>query len=635
MVYPSNIGGLFAAVILCAEFLLPSGLAQAAGIRTVALSYQPAPGATGEEKYSAFSAPVLNDSGHTAFWATLGSNYAQGIWSEGSGNLALVARTGSQAAGLPAGANYSYFVDPTAGSCGSFTSCRLLGSPLLFDDGGHTAFWATVTGTGVDYTNYSGIWSEGSGSLALVARQGSPVPGSTSGRTFGLSSGFASLRMRLNRSGRIAFSDQGMLSEGSGTLTPIGPRNWSLAGPVLNDAGRIAFSQNSPDYSNDGGVWSEGSGNLVLMIQKGSRAPGTEDGVVFGNQFRGDGSNTSFGVPALNNGGRIAFRAYLTNGTGMLRDDEGIWLESPEGIDLVAREGEQPPGTPDGVTFVGVSAPNLASSSIATAFGDPVFNNAGQVAFRAAQTGRSVGIWATDRDGELRLVARSGVQAPGMADGVRFDTSWDPHYNPSGNVFPFRDPVLNDAGQIAFWARVTCCGVSLGGSESIWATDRSGALRLIARAGEQLEVAPGQFRTISALDLVGGTGNSDGRASGFNNRGQIAFWASFNDVYGQAQGIFVSDAVAILPGDFNGDGAVDAADYVTWRKGLGTTYSDSDYNVWRANFGRSMLSTTAAATHLAAVDSPAANYAVPEPVAVVLALLLTCVFALLRPHCYG
>jgi amidase len=42
----------------------------------------------------------------------------------------------------------------------------------------------------------------------------------------------------------------------------------------------------------------------------------------------------------------------------------------------------------------------------------------------------------------------------------------------------------------------------------------------------------------------------------------------------------------LLPGDFNGDGIVDAADYVVWRNGLGTTYTKTDYNLWRSNFGR-------------------------------------------------
>jgi hypothetical protein len=44
--------------------------------------------------------------------------------------------------------------------------------------------------------------------------------------------------------------------------------------------------------------------------------------------------------------------------------------------------------------------------------------------------------------------------------------------------------------------------------------------------------------------------------------------------------------IAVLGGDFNRDRRVDAADYVVWRKGLGPTYSFDDYDVWRANFGR-------------------------------------------------
>jgi uncharacterized protein YjbI with pentapeptide repeats len=45
-------------------------------------------------------------------------------------------------------------------------------------------------------------------------------------------------------------------------------------------------------------------------------------------------------------------------------------------------------------------------------------------------------------------------------------------------------------------------------------------------------------------------------------------------------------AAAGLPGDFNGDGTVDAADYVVWHKGLGTTYTQAAYDVWRTYFGQ-------------------------------------------------
>jgi hypothetical protein len=45
-----------------------------------------------------------------------------------------------------------------------------------------------------------------------------------------------------------------------------------------------------------------------------------------------------------------------------------------------------------------------------------------------------------------------------------------------------------------------------------------------------------------------------------------------------------------LAGDFNDDGAVDAADYVVWRKSDGTP---AGYNEWRSNFGRTAGSGSA------------------------------------------
>ena len=48
---------------------------------------------------------------------------------------------------------------------------------------------------------------------------------------------------------------------------------------------------------------------------------------------------------------------------------------------------------------------------------------------------------------------------------------------------------------------------------------------------------------------------------------------------------FVIQAQVVIPGDYNFDGTVDAADYVVWRKHDGTTYTQADYDLWRANFG--------------------------------------------------
>jgi hypothetical protein len=61
-----------------------------------------------------------------------------------------------------------------------------------------------------------------------------------------------------------------------------------------------------------------------------------------------------------------------------------------------------------------------------------------------------------------------------------------------------------------------------------------------------------------------------------------------------------------LSGDFNNDGQVDVADYVVWRKGLGTTHSLNDFDLWRARYG----------------DSPSGGASSSEPIAEPASVLL-------------
>ncbi|MCA9240213.1 MAG: PEP-CTERM sorting domain-containing protein [Planctomycetales bacterium] len=77
----------------------------------------------------------------------------------------------------------------------------------------------------------------------------------------------------------------------------------------------------------------------------------------------------------------------------------------------------------------------------------------------------------------------------------------------------------------------------------------------------------------------------------------LAF-ALFDNLY-----VFAPDAG--LPGDFNDDGTVDAADYTVWRDGLGTEYVAADYDIWRNNYG-------------ATASAAAATNPTPEPSAIVM-----------------
>jgi hypothetical protein len=75
--------------------------------------------------------------------------------------------------------------------------------------------------------------------------------------------------------------------------------------------------------------------------------------------------------------------------------------------------------------------------------------------------------------------------------------------------------------------------------------------------------------------------------------------------------INLGPAAMSLPGDFNGDDLVDAADYVVWRKRLGMMYTQEEYDVWRAHFGQIADSGSVAAMHAV----------VPEPASLVLMML--------------
>jgi hypothetical protein len=70
--------------------------------------------------------------------------------------------------------------------------------------------------------------------------------------------------------------------------------------------------------------------------------------------------------------------------------------------------------------------------------------------------------------------------------------------------------------------------------------------------------------------------------------------------------------LANLPGDFNFNDVVDASDYVVWRKQLGIMYTQSQFNTWRANFGRVRVTQSGAGSGAAAP--------VPEPATILLLL---------------
>jgi hypothetical protein len=252
-----------------------------------------------------------------------------------------------------------------------FDSLRLLA-------GGRTAFGAklAIGPGGVTADNDSGLWSERDGALNLALREGSPAPGAPAGAVFG-----ETIRGNWNPSGKLAL--QTGLRTGAGGVTT----------------------------NNDIGVWSDVGGSLQMVAREGEAAPGTNAGVVWGEDFLG---------PELNSSGDLAVRGSLKTGSGGVTVDnnEGIWVQRGGSLTLLTREGQQAPGGPAGAVFGGSNL-DLINLSY------PEIDAAGYVSFnghmREAGVGgsTSTGFWS-ERSGSVQLLYRSGMQAPGAAPGVKF-----------------------------------------------------------------------------------------------------------------------------------------------------------------------------------------------------------------------
>jgi hypothetical protein len=538
---------------LIALLLLLSGNPRATGavtFRTVVVSGQQAPGMdTGISIHpSAFSS--INNAGQISFEAGLigpgvdGTNNTS-IWAERSGSLELVARAGDPVPGTAPGVVYESF--PAS-------------SPTI-NGMGNTSFLSSISGTGVDATNNIVINVENSGSLQQIARTGDHAPGADPGVVF---SGFTNAHNLavLNDAGRSVFQatltgTTGIWSDASGALELVARSGYQAPGmsigtilsslkgtPVLSYTGQTAFqgtlSGAGIDETNNEGLWMGMAGDLQVVAQAGDAAPDTGAGVVFGDStlIKNDGT---FNLPTLNHAGQIAFTGGLS-GTGITEtNNQGLWAGSPGSLQLVAQTGDTAPGTSD--EFLYLRQPEL--------------NDNGRVAFQALLPGTGIGgtgsfklgIWS-DYSGTLELIALQGEQAPGVEEGVTFDD------------FNYIDgPEMNSVGQIAFRARLKGQNVDNTNLRGIWATDYNGALNLIARRGDLFDVNDDplieDLRTISYVDMLLSQygGGENGLPTSLNDNGQLALTMVFTD---GSHGLFV--ASTRLPGDLNWDGFVGIED---------------------------------------------------------------------------
>ncbi len=513
---------LFAACISNQSYAseVPS-LAERGNLRVVAITGQQAPlDASGELGNALFQnggsfrsyewgAPVINELGQTAFRASagwsdvLGSNV--GIITEGGGTgLRLLARQNTPAPGTTS--NFGPFLlNPTSVSYDS--------EPLI-SDAGTTALFARLS------SGFSAIWSDHGGQDLSMVVSSLALP------TGNLPDPVSRLPLYpvLDGAGHLYFNNTGggaIRTDAGGLHSIVSPDDHvpndpgdglisRLLRPSVNSGGEIAFTASVDDVAS---VLTNAGGLLRVVARAGEQATGFPEGASYQGFSRDS---------VINGQGQVSFQS-LVESPGELELKQGIWSDSSGQLQLIAAAGMAAPGLAGDLPFIGFGV------------NGPLLGDGGHNAF-VGEVGSSPseslsGLWIADSLGGLEVIAFEGMAAPGTDSNFG---GFGGHADPEGFLFPSRFPALNALGHVAFMA-----DLSSGDDyrDSLWVATTPNQLNLVVAEGDVLETSDGVFRTVAALDFLGNAGGGDGRRSGFNDAGQVAYYALFTDGY---QGVFVT-----------------------------------------------------------------------------------------------
>ena len=515
----------------------------------------------------------------------------------GTPNISVVAVAGQQAPGLPTGVIYIT-------GTGSQQS-----KPPRLNNAGQVAFFSSLSGSGIGASNNTAIFSSAPGSVQLLAREGSPSPGSL--RTF-----TTFREIVLNASGNVAFpaitnGGSGYFLGSPGNLEKVIENGDPITGePGLTMTSAGIYSSLSDGNHVAGDFRGPGSINCILqggssfpvgaVMVGGAQAPGLDPGVQY------DSFNSFSRSPAINMFGTTVFESELQGAGVSSFNDESLWYGTPGQVSALARRGDQAPGlaagifygdpqwwtvdstgtvtfvmglqgagtTPfnDGAIYLGPPAnPQLVlregsgmdggfpAGATYIQFPVAMQNSSGTFAMEGwAAINAGLGIGSGNNEAiyigtptDRRFLIREGVQAPGMPTGVA--------------AFGFNQLFLNQRGQLFFTSLLTGPGITSTTQQMMWLAGPNGSIIPAYQSGGTIEVAPGDVRTVSSFRVVGdndgqiSSNGEDGRATCFNNEAQVAFQAYFVEG-GWAMCVIDLELPVECAADIDGSGAVDFGD---------------------------------------------------------------------------
>ncbi|MCY2958909.1 MAG: hypothetical protein NTY35_01995 [Planctomycetota bacterium] len=517
-----------------------------------------------------FDSAVVDDAGRVLFRArfqgtgVLATNDRAYFYGSSLSSLALYIRSGDGAPGLP------------GITLNTATGTGFSGSPRL-GPAGDVFFSTSLSGAGVTTANDTALFGGNPLMPVLLVREGDPAPSGGSTITTGLS-GLSHQPTGMNRNGRFLFqassltggdvvgstNNAGWIVGSAGNTLQWGLRKGDTipGGAVISALGFISQLNNAGNLltevtlSTTAGTTPATAANdralLVcspglpatyqVAVREGDSAPGT-----VGATFSAASNSWFVSVPpnAFTAQGTALLHADLLNGDVVAGvNDRAAYIVSGTAAPVMAvRKGDLAPGT-DG--FFGV----WNNSNSALSDGNRIMIQSTITGGTSDQTNNS-GIW-TGTPGNLQLAVREGQILPGTVA-----TQIVGSVNSGGdNGFGSRFAIMNSAGQIYFETDLIGPDVVGGQNDLAWLVwDPTQGLVLLARRGEQLQVAPGVFKTIS---LLGGIqfSNGDGCPLSFSRNGVFVTRIQSDD---GASGI-VKVVVATAPGSrfCPGDGSVTA-----------------------------------------------------------------------------
>jgi len=209
----------------------------------------------------------------------------------------------------------------------------------------------------------------------------------------------------------------------------------------------------------------------------------------------------------------------------------------------------------------------------------------------------------TNTSGLFRVAAGSSATFFGAFSGAGISGAGDVYLE--ADITPGFSPALAQFGGVVHFGPLTDLNIEIGGTNKGAAYDAleiAGTALLdgtldVTLVGGFTTTLGDVFEILRASDGVNGTFAAESLP-------QLGSLLALQILY-DANSVMLA-VVPALPGDFNANGVVDAADYVLWRKSDGT---QDGYNIWRTHFGE----TIAAVGSFATPGSNAQATIVPEP----------------------